>query len=373
VYTIVDTNFFILSSVAAPSEYMTDGHEIRFTSEGDRIIIANDREMIDMSKYVTGGNSHANVVVPLILEFDKGNNLIFQWRAIDHYKVTDAAYEDLTLLFIDFCHINSIEFDMDSNLIISCRNMDEITKIDRETGNIIWRWGGKTSQFSIVGDSIPFSHQHSVRRTPEGTYTMFDNGNLRSTLQTFSRAVEYRLDTVNHLATKIWEFRHNPDIETPSMGYVQRLPGKRTLIGWGNYLNIAVTEVDSENNTRFEMAMPDKNFSYRAYKYDANYVHGRVNSAVAQIAPALDVTLDCIPNPITAQAQIQCWVPEFSNIHISLFDQLAREVSKIYAGDLSPGKHSFIITSGELPAGMYYLRAIGGNGLSLEKKVIILK
>ena len=35
------------------------------------------------------------------------------------------------------------------HLLISSRHMDEVTKIDRQTGEIIWRLGGKNNDFTV--------------------------------------------------------------------------------------------------------------------------------------------------------------------------------------------------------------------------------
>ncbi|GIT32243.1 MAG: hypothetical protein Ct9H300mP2_3220 [Candidatus Neomarinimicrobiota bacterium] len=49
---------------------------------------------------------------------------------------------DLTAQVIDYVHANAIELDNDGNILLSCRHMDEITKINHQTGEIIWRLGG---------------------------------------------------------------------------------------------------------------------------------------------------------------------------------------------------------------------------------------
>ena len=36
--------------------------------------------------------------------------------------------------------------------LVSCRNLDEITKIHRTTGEIIWRWGGSQNDFIFTND-----------------------------------------------------------------------------------------------------------------------------------------------------------------------------------------------------------------------------
>src|SRR2546422_8452549 len=49
-------------------------------------------------------------------------------------------------------HGNSIELDSDGNLLLSSRHMSEITKIDRQTGDIIWRMGlnSKHNDFTFL-------------------------------------------------------------------------------------------------------------------------------------------------------------------------------------------------------------------------------
>ncbi|MFI5264892.1 MAG: aryl-sulfate sulfotransferase, partial [Candidatus Kapaibacterium sp.] len=371
-FFILDTNLSLIDMVAASNGYVTDAHEIRVTAEGNYFILAADYEYVDMSKIVVGGFNSATVLVPVIQEFDRDSNLLFEWRTIDHFKITDATHEDSVSDYIDFCHANAIEFDADSNLLLSCRHMDEMTKINRETGEIMWRWGGKNNQFKFIGDTLPFSHQHAIRRTDAGTYTMFDNGNFHPLSSSYSRAVEYALDQTNMTATKVWEFRHKPDVLSPSMGYVQRLPNQHTFIGWGESDNLSVTELDSDNNTLYEMGMTDKNYSYRAYKYDSNYVHGKINSSVALTQPA-GINLLCSPNPVTDMAQISCTVSDFGPMQIALYDQLGRVVSNIFSGNLSQGEHAFSISARRLSAGIYFLRATGRNGVGLEKSIAVMK
>ncbi len=61
-----------------------------------------------------------------------------------------------------------------------------------------------------------FSHQHDIRRIPNGNITLFDNGNLHD--PHYSRAVEYQLDEVNKIATSVWEYKNNPETYSFAMG-----------------------------------------------------------------------------------------------------------------------------------------------------------
>jgi len=120
---------------------------------------------MDMSGIVSGGNTAAQIIDGALQKFDSGGNLIFEWDALAHYNITDVdAGIDLTQQQIDFSHFNSVEIDSDGNPLISARNLDEITKVDHNTGNIIWRLGGKNNQFTFANDNLGFSRQHDIRR-----------------------------------------------------------------------------------------------------------------------------------------------------------------------------------------------------------------
>jgi hypothetical protein len=91
-----------------------------------------------------------------VQELDANRDVVFEWRSWDHFQITDATVNtDLTDKKVDYVHGNTVERDFDGNIMISCRNMCEITKINHETGDIIWRMNGENNQFTFVNDNIP--------------------------------------------------------------------------------------------------------------------------------------------------------------------------------------------------------------------------
>ena len=60
-----------------------------------------------------------------------------------------------------------------NHFLISSRNLDEITKIHRITGDIIWRWGGSQNEFNFIND-YPFTGQHTIRSLGNNRYLLFD-------------------------------------------------------------------------------------------------------------------------------------------------------------------------------------------------------
>jgi hypothetical protein len=226
-------------------------------------ILGDNYETVDMSQIVPGGSKDATVEGSILQELDKNKNVIFQWRSWDHYQITDATHENLTALNIDYVHANAIEIDTDGNILLSARHLDEITKINSQTGDIIWRWGGKNNQFTFVNDSIAFSHQHAIRILPNDDKIFFDNGNFHT--PPFSRAVEYNLDEVKKTAVLVWQFRNNPDIFGSALGYVQRLANGNTLISWGQ-ADTTLSEVTPEGTVALQMTLPVSDWTYRVYR-----------------------------------------------------------------------------------------------------------
>ena len=106
--------------------------------------------------------------------------------------------------------MNSIDVDTDGNILLSSRNTSECTKIDRNTGDIIWRLGGLGSSFTFPNDPLNGPrNQHAFRMVTTNDYTLFDDGNLHN--PSVSRGVEYIVDTNDMTATMVWQYP--PDAE----------------------------------------------------------------------------------------------------------------------------------------------------------------
>jgi hypothetical protein len=261
----MDSSYNIIDTFACGNGYTTGFHDLQILPNDHYLVMSYDAQTVRMDTIVGGGDSSANVIGLIVQEIDENDNVVFQWRSWDHFNITDASNNiDLTAHTIDYVHGNSIELDSDGNLIISCRHMNEVTKISRATGDIIWRLGGENNQFYFTNDNRGFAYQHDARRLQNGNVTVFDNANLL--WPKYSSAIEYQLDEQNYLATRVWDY-YNTNHYTPSMGSATRLDNGRTLIGWGGLDNPAVTEVTTDGTKTFEMIFDESVFSYRAFRY----------------------------------------------------------------------------------------------------------
>jgi len=79
---------------------------------------------------------------------------------------------------LDYFHINSVDHDSSNNYLISGRHTSTIYKINGTSGKIIWRLGGRQSNFTL-GDGVEFSLQHHARfvssSKDEEVISLFDN------------------------------------------------------------------------------------------------------------------------------------------------------------------------------------------------------
>jgi hypothetical protein len=263
----MDSSYNIIHQYITTNGFSVDVHELRILPDGGYFIFGKRTVTMDMSKIIQDGHSDATIIDGALQEFDSKGNLIFQWDGLDHYKITDCDdYVDLTQATIDFTHFNSVAFDIDGNLLISSRNLDEITKIDHNTGDIIWRLGGKNNQFKFINDERGFSRQHDIRKLSNGNISIFDNGTYHPVK--YSSIVEYKLDEINKTATLVNRFTHNEEIFTPTEGSVQELPNGDKLISWGQKYLPAVTEIQSDNTIAYELSYGSSQNKYRAFRFN---------------------------------------------------------------------------------------------------------
>lgn len=206
-------------------------------------------------------------------EVDADNEVVFVWDSIDHVRRSEKESEEMRQYWIensidDYFHGNSITETSDGNFLVSARHINQIIKVSRTTGEILWRLGGVSSDFAFVDDPQQgFSHQHSVSELPNGNILLYDNGNLHRPPVT--RVAEYSLDMVSMTATLIWSYSDGRF--TYATGSVQRLANGNTFIGWGMEQNMSatkprMTEVSATGEVLLQIYFPQDVGFYNAYK-----------------------------------------------------------------------------------------------------------
>ena len=276
-FEVWDSTYNIIAKYATQG-YTTDAHEFILLPNGHSFLMAYDPQIVDMTIYNPNYKENATVVGAIVQELDVDKNLVFEWRSWDHIEITEAQHTYFWGEYIDYVHLNSIELDYDSNLLVSCRKLDQVLKISRTTGEVMWRMGGEKNEFAFLNDPLQFNYQHDCRRLPNGHITIFDNGCYHS--PPVASFKEYEVDEVNKTASLVFSYTHplinGANLQSWAMGNAQRFDNGNTFINWG-YIPPGsgapnMTEIDSIGNIVWEMHFTDTNFLvvYRAHRYEWN-------------------------------------------------------------------------------------------------------
>lgn len=243
---------------------MIDFHDFHILENGNYLLLGLEPRLVDMDTVVPGGHEGVTVVGTHIHIQNPNGNIIFQWSAWDHFEITDSYADLYDENYVDFTHTNALEMDTDSTLLMSHRNMHEISKINMNSGEVIWRLGGKNNQFTYTDhDTLGFAGQHDIRRLPNGLYQIFDNGWNHE--PPFSCVLQLDLDEENMIANVVKRLRSQPeDIMGWIMGNAQTHNDGRIVVGWGDG-DPNITEFDPDGNKIVEFSYEAT--SYRAYKF----------------------------------------------------------------------------------------------------------
>lgn len=201
----------------------------------------------------------------VIQEIDVATGDIWwEWHSLDHVPLDESyatrpEYEGTAW---DYIHVNSIEVDFDGNLLISSRTNHSIYRISTENHEVIWRLGGKKSDFPLEPDAV-FAWQHDARRLADGTISIFDN--LDDTNQVDSRGMVFELDEEAMTATLVREYHRDGGMHSPYQANMQTLDNGNVFIGWGS--GPRVSEFTHEGEMIFDMRY-QAGVSYRGYRVD---------------------------------------------------------------------------------------------------------
>src|SRR5215208_2092749 len=176
-YVIFDHSYREIARLSAANGRDGDHHEFLITPQDTALIPIYNPVPWDLSSI--GGLKNDRVWQGMVQELDiESGEVLFEWHSLDHVGL-DESYATVSQdgsPGFDYFHLNSIDVDHDNNLLVSAREPFAVYKIDCNSGEIIWRLGGKKSDFSM-GPGSRFSFQHDARRLPDGTISIFDNGN----------------------------------------------------------------------------------------------------------------------------------------------------------------------------------------------------
>ena len=202
-------------------------HDLIVERSGSYWVLCDETRTMDLTR--AGGVAGASVTGTVVQHISPSGPVLFDWSSFDHFAITDVDLAERRGPVVNWTHGNAIDFDSDGNLLVSFRNLSEVTKIDALTGDVLWGLGGRRNDFNFVDAPTPsFAGQHSARAYAPGGLMLLDN--LGDPAQ--SRVERYTINERTRTA-RLMESYGTPGVTTLIGGSVQVLPGGRTLVSFG--------------------------------------------------------------------------------------------------------------------------------------------
>jgi hypothetical protein len=254
-YVIADTAYQPIARVEAGNGRRGDLHEFLITDRGTALLTSY--VIVEQDLRSVGGAARGTIQDAMFQEVDiASGRVLLEWRSLDHIPIADSYWPVGSNW--DYVHLNSIAVDGDGNLLVSARNTHTIYKLDRRSGAVIWRMGGKRSDFAIPADAA-FAWQHDARRQTDGGISLFDNGDGGA-----SRALLLDVDERGRRVGLRRSFTRPSATFADSQGNVQVLPNGNVFVGWG--AKPYVSEFAPSGELVFDAQIGAPSISYRAFR-----------------------------------------------------------------------------------------------------------
>jgi hypothetical protein len=254
-YHVTELGETLLEMPAADLGLPSLHHEIMVLPNGNYLALSL---VFEDHVYPQLGPQH--VAGDLIIEFTREGEVVWTWNAFDHLDplrlrespealpIIDPATGEETL---DWTHANGLIYENDTDtVIISLRHQDWLVRIDRATGDVLWKLGYE-GDFTLADGDGWFYHPHSPQWQPDGTLLLYDNAVV--TIETppegiRSRAVRLEIDETAMTASVVWQ-DDEESFSAPIAGDADRMPGGHLLV----LDSSIVTNFNPENPLEFDI------------------------------------------------------------------------------------------------------------------------
>jgi hypothetical protein len=189
-----------------------------------------------------------------VAEINKKGKVINKWSAWEGWDIKGDP--KLPKFAYDRFHLNSLYLDSHGNYIVSSPIENQIWKINKKTGKVMWKLG-KNGSFEMSPRDF-FAFQHNAHINRRGNLMIFDNGDttpLNSTKpHERTHIISFKLDTAS------WKAKEIADVYLPKNEYTSRM-GSANLLSNGNFLwtsakKATVGIIDRAGNILWELHLP---------------------------------------------------------------------------------------------------------------------
>ncbi len=258
---ILDTSYREIAIVNGDSPIGVDLHDFTLTPEGTALITAYAQKTVDLRRF--GGVKDDVVFDSMVQEVDVASGrVLFEWKSLDHIALDETYIPYRKGMPFDFFHVNSVSLDDDNNLLASARNTWALYKINRTSGEIVWRLGGKRSDFAM-GPGAHFYWQHHATRLAGTQISLFDDG-ATPREEAESRALILDVDEQNRTVDLVKSYTHPARLLAPYEGSAQVLSNGHMFVGWG--AEPYFSEFSADGQMVLDGRFPTNDQSYRAFR-----------------------------------------------------------------------------------------------------------
>lgn len=259
-----------------------NAHEFKFVENGTKVLVIMDRRQraTERDKQAIGFDGDACwVEYNKLVELDvKTGDVTFQFDPRGRIGLEESSVYHAGRNITNYCragwdfmHANSIDKSDDGHYLFNARHTNTVYKISKDDGSIIWRLGGKHSDFDM--GNVHFSRQHDIRfRGQNATHTivsLMDNAlgeDEAPPTHDFSRGLLIALNTVNMTASLIAHYDHPDRLLAQRRGNMQILDDGHVFMGWSEHAYLSEHAADGTVLLKARL-VPDRIGSYRAYKF----------------------------------------------------------------------------------------------------------
>ena len=265
-YEMYDASYHQIATVKAAHGFDGDLHEFQLTPRGTAYITVYHEVPVDLRS--AGGPKDGYAEDSVVQEIDiRTREVVFEWHSLDHVPLTESiqAHREPALHAtkkrpLDYFHVNSIADGAGSTILISGRNTSALYLVRRD-GSIVWRLGGKRSDFGPAA-AVRFRYQHNARFHGPTTISLFDNGAIPKE-EPYTRPIVLKIDPATKTAKILKTYVRPKKLSSPFEGNLELLPGGGAFVGWGGIRKL--TEFSPAGRVLFEMTLPYGD-TYRGYR-----------------------------------------------------------------------------------------------------------
>jgi len=269
-------------------------HDFEKMDNGHYIYVGWEPLPPDVARKVRGGqkgteHKDGTMFGDYFREVDSSGKTVWEWHGMEHF---DPDIDIIGAIHPreEWTHINTVDAMPDGNIMSCSRHTDGAFIVDRESGDIVWRWGNVAYLDRETGNiehrdirdpkNMGGPHNaHIIREGLPGAGNMLIYDNAMYTF--YSRALEVDVKS----GDIVWQSEGEYGLEgyvkgrvhfAPFISSAERLPNGNTLICCGG--NGVVFEVAEDKEIVWHWVRPTPNMDsavhwgiFRAHRYSPDY------------------------------------------------------------------------------------------------------